>query len=101
MNEPFGTTTISGQTSHSLKLSFGFNACSRSGVSGSTPLVAKNCCGGGDGGCAVCSGAAGLGLTGFVLADASPAKASASVAAASVAANFERAVMGDPSREAI
>jgi len=34
MNEPFGTTTISGQASHSLKLSFGFKTCSRSGVSG-------------------------------------------------------------------
>jgi hypothetical protein len=43
MNEPFGTTTISGHASHSLKLSFGFSACSISGVSGSTPFVAKNC----------------------------------------------------------
>jgi hypothetical protein len=83
-----------------LKLSFGRKLCSRSGVSGSTPLATMNCCGGGEGGCAVCSDAAGVGLTGFVLADASPARASASVVAANTAASFEKAVMGDPSGEA-
>jgi hypothetical protein len=33
-NEPVGTTTISGQVSHSLKMSLGLNARSRSNVSG-------------------------------------------------------------------
>ena len=50
MKEPFGTTTISGQASHSLKLSFGFSDCSISGVSGCTPFTAKNCRGGDAGG---------------------------------------------------
>ena len=36
VNEPDGTTTISGQASHSLKLSFGLSARSRSGDSGVT-----------------------------------------------------------------
>jgi FkbM family methyltransferase len=99
MNEPFGTTTISGQTSHSLKLSRGFKLCSRSGVGGSTPLLTMNCCGGGDGGCAVCSGAGGGGLTGFVLADASPARTTTNAPAANAAASFEKAVMRGPSRE--
>jgi hypothetical protein len=94
MNEPFGTTTISGQMSHSLKLSFGFKVCSRSGVSGSTSLVAKNCCGGGDGGCVACSGAAGLGLTDLALADASPANETTNAATANAANSFDRDVMG-------
>jgi hypothetical protein len=94
MNEPFGTTTISGQTSHSLKLSRRFSVCSRSGVSGSTPLVAKNCCGGGEGCCAVWSGAGDLGLAGFVLANAALARETTNAPAASMAANFEKAVMG-------
>jgi len=46
MKDPFGTTTISGQLTHSLKLSFGFRDCSISGVRGSTPLAAKYCRGG-------------------------------------------------------
>jgi len=56
MNEPFGTTTISGQTSHSLKLSFGMSACSISGVSGWMRFSGKNCFGarGGNSG-GVCS----------------------------------------------
>ena len=37
-NDPAGTTIISGQASHSLKLSFGLSARSRSGESG-TPSV--------------------------------------------------------------
>ena len=50
MNEPFGTTAISGQTSHSLKLSFGSNDCSISGVSGWMRFSGKNCRGAREGG---------------------------------------------------
>jgi hypothetical protein len=42
MNEPAGTTTIAGQLSHSLKLSLGPSARSRSMVSGPRPSGAED-----------------------------------------------------------
>jgi hypothetical protein len=99
MNEPFGITAISGQVSHSLKLSFGLRNCSISGVSGCTPLAAKNCCGGAAGGFWLDSaGGAGFGCGRFDFADASPATQIASVAA-NAASSFSLTVMGDPLQE--
>ena len=40
MKLPAGTTTISGQSAHSLKLSFGFSARSSAAVSGAPPARA-------------------------------------------------------------
>jgi hypothetical protein len=100
VNEPFGTTTISGQASHSLKLSFGLSACSISGVSGCTPFAAKNCRGAEvDGICVDCSGAGGFGVPRFDLADAGPARETASAAAANATSSFNLTVMDCPSRE--
>jgi hypothetical protein len=99
MNEPFGTTTISGQPSHSLKLSFGRSACTISGVSGCTPFAAKNCRGGdADGVCMVCADGARLSVVGLDLADAAPASEIASRPAASAASSFKAAVIDDPWR---
>jgi hypothetical protein len=58
-------------------------------------LVTMNCCGGDEGGCAVCSGAGGLGLTALVLvlADAFPARETASAPAANTTSSFERLIM--------
>ncbi|QWG13118.1 hypothetical protein KMZ29_26195 [Bradyrhizobium sediminis] len=94
------TTTISGQISHSLKLSFGFRSCSSSGVSGCTPFAAKNCRGSAKGGGCFwlsCSGAARCGFR--TLADAASAREAVNATAANVASSFERAAMNDPSRE--
>jgi len=41
VNDPAGTTTISGQSAHSLKLSFGFSPRSCAAVSGSHPRIDK------------------------------------------------------------
>src|ERR1700722_14153955 len=97
MNDPFGTTTISGQLSHSLKLSFGRSACSISGVSGCTLFAAKNCRGGDAGGADATSvDGAGFGLAGFGLAEAVLANETTSAPAASAASNFNPAVIDDP-----
>src|SRR5260370_34095105 len=98
MKEPFGTTTISGQASHSLKLSFGLKACSRSGGSGCTPFTAMICSGNEGGVCIDCYGAAGPGTPRFGLADAAPARETASAAAANATSSFNLTVMGNPSR---
>jgi hypothetical protein len=98
MKDPFGTTTISGQRSHSLKLSFGFRDCSISGVSGCTPLAAKNCRGGDAGAGVVSADGAGVGPTRFDFADAVPTSETASALAANATSSFSLKVMNDPSR---
>src|ERR1700749_1990642 len=93
-NEPFGITTISGQNSHSLKLSFGFSACSNSGVRGCTPLSGMICLGSGAGGCGcACSG--GFARTCLVLADTLLANEMARVAA-SAASSLDVTDIRDP-----
>src|SRR5664279_4944373 len=94
MKDPFGTTTISGQLSHSLKLSFGFSACSISGVSGCTPCTAKNCRGGGGAGVASAAGA-GLGRTCLDFADALPDSEMASAVTSKTVSLFERMSMAN------
>src|SRR5882672_7082573 len=97
VKEPFGITTISGQTSHSLKLSFGFSVCSISGVNGCTPFTARICCGGLAGGCGASTAAGGFGLTALGLAEAEPARATANTPAANAVRSRGLANMIDPS----
>src|SRR5450759_2548329 len=97
VKDPFGTTTISGQESHSLKLSFGFKACSISGVSGCTPFIAKNCRGKDVGGvCVASTGGSGFSLARFDPADAAPASEITSAPATNATSSFNLTVMGDP-----
>src|SRR5260370_30294857 len=96
MKDPFGTTTISGQISHSLNLSIGLRDCSISGVSGCTHLVAKNCRAGEAGAGVVSADGAGVGLIRFDFADAVPASEIANVPAAKAASSLNLKVMNDP-----
>jgi len=98
MKDPFGTTTISGQFSHSLKLSFGLRDCSISGVSGCTPFAAKNCRDRAAGAGTVSADGVGSGLTRLDLADAAPPSEIASAPAANAASSLIPTVMGNPSR---
>src|SRR5882757_1193046 len=99
MNEPLGTTTISGQASHSLKLSLGLNACSSSGVSGWTPFSGKYCFGSGAGGVWPCSADdVGFGPIFLSLADAPSTNETTSAPAINAGSSFDSAVMDNPSR---
>ncbi|WP_354066926.1 hypothetical protein [Bradyrhizobium sp. OAE829] len=101
MNEPFGTTTISGQTSHSLKLSFGMSDASISGVSGWTRFSGKICRGARGGGdwlsSAIGTGVATPGGHGFV-ADATSANETKSAPAINGRSSFDANFMNDPWR---
>src|SRR5882724_11534704 len=99
VNEPAGTTTISGQLTHSLKLSFGLRVRSSSGVSGCTPFSGKNCRGSGAGGdcaCSIMGPGLGFGRSWRGFADALPAE-TASAAIVSAARIFDLAGIADPS----